>query len=60
VSISALFLMTGHTGNPSTQEDPMIYIPLNLDRLRLGVSVLCDLMSFEVRSCATSFFVGDP
>ena len=33
-------------GNPSTQEDPMIYIPLNLDRLRTGVTVLRDLLRF--------------
>ena len=33
-------------GNPPTQEDPVIYIPLNMDRLRSGITVLCDLLSF--------------
>lgn len=32
------------TGNPSTQEDPLTYIPLNLDRLRAGIVVLCGLL----------------
>ncbi|KAF9646174.1 hypothetical protein BDM02DRAFT_3100296, partial [Thelephora ganbajun] len=31
--------------NPPTQEDPMIYIPLNLDRLCAGITVLCYLLS---------------
>ena len=28
----------------------MIYIPLNLDRLRAGITVLCDLLRFVARN----------
>ena len=44
-NLPVLFFMVG-AGNPSTQEDPMIYIPLNLDRLRAGITILCDLLWF--------------
>lgn len=30
--------------NPPGSEDPLVWIPLNIDRLRCGVYVLCDLL----------------
>ena len=40
------FLKTGRAGNPSTREDLMTYISLNVDLLRAGITVLCDLLGF--------------
>lgn len=39
------WLRADSQGNPSSQEDPMIHVPLNLDRLRAGIIVLRDLLS---------------
>ena len=50
--ISAISYDGAHRQSISARGPYDLYIPLNLDRLRTRVSVLCDFMNFEVCLCA--------
>lgn len=54
--ISVLNIVSGQTTRRQTSnEDPQIYIPLNLDRLRCTVAVLCNLMRCDKRNWIYDF-----
>jgi len=52
--------MPGQTANRSTEEVPVIHIPLNLDQLRTGFTVLCDLLRFFRVERLLSSVIPDP
>lgn len=48
--ISLFNIVSGQTIRRQTTNEPQIHVPLNLDRLRCTISILCNLMRYDKRN----------